>query len=112
MNSELNNVLKSVIREELEPVKRKLDSLETEQLSITTEMKIMMNEVSSVKQAVLETNQRLQVVESEQKLIKQAVMETNQAVQRLESIQEQQHRIIEMLSVRSIEQEAELRQIK
>jgi hypothetical protein len=36
----------------------------------------------------------------------------NESVKRLEAIQEQQHRIIEMLSARSIEQEAALKRIK
>ncbi|GAC41685.1 hypothetical protein [Paenibacillus popilliae] len=64
------------------------------------------------------TNQRLDRMETdmkdmkaEQQLIKRAVMETNESVKRLETIQEQQHRIIEVLSVRSIEQEAAIKSI-
>lgn len=72
----------------------------------------MKQEMHTVKQAVIETHELVTAIQDEQQTMKQAVMETNQAVQRLESIQEQQHRIIEMLSVRSIEQEAELRRIK
>ena len=57
-------------------------------------------------------NQQLDRMEQEQQLIKQAVLETNDHVKRLEGIQESQHRIIELLSARSIQQEAELKRIK
>ncbi|MCD9022507.1 hypothetical protein [Cohnella silvisoli] len=55
---------------------------------------------------------RLDWIENEQALIKRTVLETNDSVKRLEAIQESQHRIIELLSVRSIEQEAQLKRIK
>ncbi|NOU66766.1 hypothetical protein GC096_22220 [Paenibacillus sp. LMG 31461] len=54
---------------------------------------------------------RLDRLELEQSQIKQAVLETNEIVKRLENVQEQQHRIIELLSARSIEQEAKLKKI-
>ncbi|MDQ0918566.1 hypothetical protein [Paenibacillus sp. V4I5] len=52
---------------------------------------------------------RLDRMELEQAQIKQAVLETNETVKRMELIQEQQHTIIELLSARSIEQEAKLK---
>ncbi|MET4560640.1 hypothetical protein [Lysinibacillus parviboronicapiens] len=55
---------------------------------------------------------RLEILESEQQQIKQAVLETNEKVNRLEAIQESQHRIIELLSARSIQHEAELKRIQ
>ena len=55
--------------------------------------------------------ERLDRLELEQGQIKQAVLETNEIVKRLEVVQEQQHRIIELLSARSIEQEAKLKKI-
>ncbi|MNJ05789.1 hypothetical protein D3C73_1673540 [compost metagenome] len=48
----------------------------------------------------------------EQELIKRAVLETNERLINVESILENQHRIIELLSARSIEQEAQLKRIK
>lgn len=119
MNNDLKELLQSVIREELEPVTQKLEHMDKRLDKMDARLDRMENEQQFIKQAVLETNESLNVIGSdvsaikeEQQLIKQAVMETNQAVQRLESIQDQQHRIIEMLSVRSIEHEAELRRIK
>ncbi|MDQ0872161.1 uncharacterized protein (UPF0335 family) [Paenibacillus sp. V4I3] len=53
--------------------------------------------------------ERLDRLELEQAQIKQAVLETNETVKRMELIQEQQHTIIELLSARSIEQEAKLK---
>ena len=53
--------------------------------------------------------QPLDRLELEQAQIKQAVLETNETVKRMEVIQEQQHRIIELLSARSIEQEAKIK---
>ncbi|MCY9665119.1 hypothetical protein M5X11_09125 [Paenibacillus alginolyticus] len=53
--------------------------------------------------------ERLDRLELEQVQIKQAVLETNETVKRMELIQEQQHTIIELLSARSIEQEAKLK---
>lgn len=54
---------------------------------------------------------RLDRLELEQAQIKQAVLETNETVKRMEVIQEQQHRIIELLSARSIEHEARIKRI-
>ncbi|MED0758308.1 hypothetical protein SAMN04489735_10757 [Aneurinibacillus thermoaerophilus] len=45
-------------------------------------------------------------------LIKRAVLDTSDSVKRLEEIQDNQQRIIELLSARSIQQEAELKRIK
>lgn len=45
-------------------------------------------------------------------LIKQAVMETADREKHLEQIQKDQHKILEALSLRSIQQESELKRIK
>ncbi|ASA21272.1 hypothetical protein [Paenibacillus donghaensis] len=57
-------------------------------------------------------NERLDRMETEQTLIKQAVLDTNERVKRIEEVQESQHKIIELLSVRSIDQKAQLKRIK
>ncbi|BFH15020.1 histidine kinase [Paenibacillus melissococcoides] len=82
-------------------------------------LKQILAELKDMKVEQQATNQRLDRMETEmkemkdeQQLIKRAVMETNESVKRLETIQEQQHRIIELLSFRSIEQEAALKRIK
>ncbi|MFB5268869.1 hypothetical protein ACE41H_19080 [Paenibacillus enshidis] len=76
MNSELKELLQSVIREELQPVHERLNKIETDQ--------------QEMKRAVLDTNER--------------VMEIGDFL-------ENQHRTIEILSARSIQQEAELKSV-
>ncbi|WP_150268261.1 hypothetical protein [Paenibacillus tepidiphilus] len=84
MDNDLAQLLRSVIREELTPVNERLDRLESDQ----------------------------QIIKQDQELIKRAVLETNERVIKIESLLENQHRIIELLSARSIEQEAQLKRIK
>jgi len=98
MDNDLVQLLRSVIREELVPVK---------------------DEVSSVKEELVTVNERLdrmeieqQSIKQDQELIKRAVLETNERLINVESLLENQHRIIELLSVRSIDQEAQLKRIK
>ncbi|KRE97972.1 hypothetical protein ASG89_29155 [Paenibacillus sp. Soil766] len=76
--------------------------------SLTT---LLRAELSPVFEQLVGMNTRLDKLEIEQSQIKQAVLETNEIVKRLENVQEQQHRIIELLSARSIEQEAKLKKI-
>ncbi|NQX61941.1 hypothetical protein HQN88_24050 [Paenibacillus qinlingensis] len=76
--------------------------------SLTT---LLRAELSPVFEQLSGMNTRLDRLELEQSQIKQAVLETNEIVKRLENVQEQQHRIIELLSARSIEQEAKLKKI-
>lgn len=84
MDNGLKEILRSVIREELEPINEQLTELKTEQ----------------------------QLMKQDQELIKRAVLETNDRLINVESILENQHRIIELLSTRSIQQEADLKRIK
>jgi uncharacterized protein (UPF0335 family) len=75
---------------------------------------VLDNDLKEALSALLRTElspviERLDRIELEQAQIKQAVLETNETVKRMELIQEQQHTIIELLSARSIEQEAKLK---
>jgi len=82
---------------ELQNINQRLDRIESEQ-------QVMKQEIQQLKQDIQEIKQ-------EQQQIKQAVFETNEHVKRLEGIQVNQQRIIELLSARSIQQEAELKRI-
>ena len=81
-------------------------------LKILDELKEIRKEQLEIKQEQQKTNERLTRLETEQQQIKLAAIETNEAVKRLESIQESQQHIIELLSARSIQHEAELKRIK
>ena len=82
---------------ELKQINQRLDSIENRLESVENRLELVEN--------------RLEIVEFEQQQIKQAVLETNEKVNRLTVIQESQHRIIELLSSRSIQHEAELKKL-
>lgn len=82
---------------ELKQINQRLDSIENRLESVENRLELVEN--------------RLEIVEFEQQQIKQAVLETNEKVNRLTVIQESQHRIIELLSARSIQHEAELKKL-
>jgi len=75
-------------------------------------MEEILSELKKINQRLESVENRLEIIEIEQQQIKQAVLETNEKVNKLEAIQESQHRIIELLSVRSIQQEAELKRLQ
>lgn len=79
---------------------------------VLSELKQMNQRLNSIENRLDSVENRLAVIEVEQQQIKQAVLETNEKVNKLEAIQESQHRIIELLSVRSIQQEAELKRLQ
>lgn len=79
---------------------------------VLSELKQMNQRLNSIENRLESVENQLAVIEVEQQQIKQAVLETNEKVNKLEAIQESQHRIIELLSVRSIQQEAELKRLQ
>lgn len=85
MNNELKELLQSVIQAELKPMNDRLDRFETIQQDIKSDIELIKQDVHEIKE--------------DQHLIKKAVLEN-------------QHRIIELLSARSIEQEAHIKLIK
>lgn len=98
MDHQFSELLRSVIKEELEPINRQLVELTSEQQQMKQEQELIRQEQKIMKQ--------------DQELIKRAVLETNDRLKNVETILENQHKIIELLSARSIQQEAELKRIK
>ncbi|ASA21275.1 hypothetical protein [Paenibacillus donghaensis] len=98
MDNDLVQLLRSVIREELAPVNDRLDRND--------------ERLDGISQHLGNIDQRLNHIEEDQHLIKSAVLDTNERLINVESLLENQHRIIELLSARSIEQEAKLKRIK
>ncbi|MFB5762303.1 hypothetical protein [Paenibacillus medicaginis] len=94
MNSELKELLQSVIREELQPIHEHLEKIETDQQEMKQEMK-----------------QEIQEIRVDQQEMKRAVLDTNERVMEIGDFLENQHRTIELLSARSIQQEAELKSV-
>lgn len=62
----------------------------------------------STKKDIEAVTTHIDQIENEQQQIKQAVMETNETVQQFASTQNRHERILDLLSRRLIEQEAEL----
>lgn len=98
MDNDSVQLLRSVIREELEPVNERLDRTD--------------EKLNDVSQHLGKIDQRLDRIEEDQHLIKNAVLDTNERLINVEALLENQHTIIELLSARSIEQEAQLKRIK
>lgn len=98
MNNELKELLQSVIQAELKPMNDRLDRFETIQQDIKSDIELIKQDVHEIKE--------------DQHLIKKAVLDTNERVMKMEAVLENQHRIIELLSARSIEQEAHIKLIK
>ncbi|MFM9278339.1 hypothetical protein [Paenibacillus jiagnxiensis] len=112
MNNELKELLRSVIKEELVPINDQLNYLKTEQEGIKGEFVPIHNRLDQVDNRLNQVDNRLDQLKTEQGLIKQAVLDTNERVIKMEAILDNQHKIIELLSARSIQQEAELKRIK
>lgn len=107
------------ILSELTDIKNEQQIMKAEQRQLIDKVNTIENEQKQLidKVSTIENEQRImkaeqQIIKIEQQQIKQAVMETNESVKRLEAIQESQHRIIDLLSARSIQHEAELKRIK
>ncbi|GEM_PF-1557407 len=99
------------IENRFDSVENGLESIENRLESVENHLNSVDNRLESVENRLESVENRLEIVEFEQQQIKQAVLETNEKVNRLAVIQESQHRIIELLSARSIQQEAELKKI-
>lgn len=94
----MDNKQFEIINQQFEKMNSRLDSVD--------------QHLSRVDERLSRVDERLSRIEEDQHLIKRAVLDTNERVMKMESVLENQHRIIELLSTRSIQQEAELKRIK
>lgn len=94
----MDNKQFEIINQQFEKMNSRLDSVD--------------QHLSRVDERLSHVDERLSRIEEDQHLIKRAVLDTNERVMKMESVLENQHRIIELLSTRSIQQEAELKRIK
>ncbi|KOP77997.1 hypothetical protein AMS59_14205 [Lysinibacillus sp. FJAT-14745] len=99
------------MNQHLDSIENRLESVENRLESVENRLESVESRLESVESRLESVENRLEVVEFEQQQIKQAVLETNEKVNRLAVIQESQHRIIELLSARSIQHEAELKRM-
>ncbi|SDI17797.1 hypothetical protein SAMN05192534_1245 [Alteribacillus persepolensis] len=85
-------------RELLEQLLQTVTNIDSKVTDMETELKTVNTDLSELKE-----NQRQ---------VQQAVLETNETTKRMEANQEKHERILDLLSRRSIEQEAEMKRIK
>ncbi|RTE07891.1 hypothetical protein [Paenibacillus whitsoniae] len=118
MDHELKEVFRAVLKEELVPIIQRLDNIETRLENVEARLEKVEARLENVEVRLDKVEARLDnlevrfdSVELEQSQMKQAIMETNEAVKRIEKNQEQQQQLIELLSYRSIEQEAKLKRV-
>lgn len=119
MDNELVQVLRTVIREEMGQVNERLGGIEgrlggmDEHLGgLEDRLEVIETEQREIKQDLSRISENQQLLLTDMEMVKRAVLETNERVINIESMLENQHTIIELLSARSIEQEARLKRIK
>lgn len=101
----MDNKQFEIINQQFEKMNSRLDSVDQHLSRVDQHLNRVDERLSHV-------DERLSRIEEDQHLIKRAVLDTNERVMKMESVLENQHRIIELLSTRSIQQEAELKRIK
>lgn len=94
----------------LDRIETRLDHLEERMDRIEERMDRIEVRMDRIEERMDRAEMRLDQVEVEQQQMKQAIFETNENVKLLLKTQKNQQHIIELLSVRSIEQEAALKQ--
>lgn len=130
MNEELKDLLRSVIREELTPINERLDRIEAEQQNMRTDIQRMKDDIQSLKEDMLGVKSNMSTKDDLTRLatkedvallpsIQQAVSEAGKSLERLEDAQARMegtlkgHEItLDLLSRRSIDQEAAIKRIK
>lgn len=125
-SEEWKEALRSVLHEELGPFQVRLNNIEKHLENTDKRLDSIENRLDNIENRLDNIENRLDNIEAEQKaikaeqlLLKQAILETNADVKelkikmdKLEEIQMKQQQIIDLLSARSIQHEAELKQIK
>jgi hypothetical protein len=98
----------------LQQILEKLNNIESEQQAMKSDQQAMKSDIQFMRQDV--NNVKINMATKEDvadiPAIRVAVLEAIDTVNRIENTQVQHERILDLLSRRSIEQEAELRRIK
>ncbi|GIO40665.1 hypothetical protein [Paenibacillus apis] len=108
----MDNKQFEIINQQFEKMNSRLDSVDQHLSRVDQHLSRVDQHLSRVDERLSHVDERLSRIEEDQHLIKRAVLDTNERVMKMESVLENQHRIIELLSTRSIQQEAELKRIK
>lgn len=132
MSENLREMLQDIISESIKPIEKELQSLngrvatiesnmatklELEKLtskidSITHQVADNSEKIDTASQQVSSNSEKLDVITAEQKQIKQAVIDTKEDAISLKDGQERQDKILASLSMRSLEQETDIRNLQ
>lgn len=102
MNSELKEMLQSVIQEALQPVHQRLDRMESK-------IGQMESKIDQMENKLVEIQTDIQVLKTGQQGIRK---EITTRFAEIKEVQERQERLLERLSLRSIEQEIEISDLR
>lgn len=118
-SEEWKEALRSVLHEELGPFQVRLNNIEKHLENADKRLDSIENRLDNIENRLDNIEAEQKAIKAEQLLLKQAILETNADVKelkikmdKLEEIQMKQQQIIDLLSARSIQHEAELKQIK
>jgi chromosome segregation ATPase len=95
----------------MDSMELKMDSMESKIGSMETRMNSVEEKIDGITRQVVNNSEQLFELKNGQQHIQQAVRETEETVARIELTQKHQERTIDLLSRRSIDQEAELRRL-
>lgn len=112
MKDDLQLMLAEVLREGLAPIHKHLEKIDGRLDQIDSRLDQVDSRLDQIDNRLDQIDGRLDRIEADQVLIKAAVLDTNERVMRLEEVAERQTTVIELLSARSIEHEAQLKRIK
>ncbi|MFD1850423.1 hypothetical protein [Oceanobacillus bengalensis] len=101
----MSDEIANQILAELKVISGKVNNIEKEQNSLK-------DDVNSLKSDVKVLKDDVKNLDSEQKQIKLAVVENNKILKRIELNQASQQQVIDLLSPRSIQQEADIKQLQ
>lgn len=98
------NTLEKILSE-LQSMNKRIDNMELQ-------MKQGFKKVDGIAEQVATSSEKLDVITEEQRQIKQATIDSREDITSLINGQERQDKILESLSLRSLEQETDIRDLK
>ena len=132
MNQELKGLLRSVLKEELEPIHKQLNVLSQDVKMLKQDVNVLSQDVKMLKQDVKVLDQDVKMLKQDVKVLKQDVKVLEQDAKELKDVQNQilkvigqipaqyesleqfvgnQERVIEALSYRSLKHESEIKDL-
>lgn len=109
MNNELKIMLQAVVQEALQPIRDEIVEMKAN-MATKADIQEIKSELADIKEtvSVIVNDQKNDVVKLLTK-VDENILEVKSRVRNMENVQDRQHHVIDLLSARSIQHEAELR---